>query len=182
MTGRASTTGACVPCPGGKFNDDSYNSACTACAAGQYQDEPGKTSCKNTSCPDGKIRSTATGLAIVAGACVDCWAGKFNSFRHTDTTCSAHTCAAGHMVALTSSTTSAVATCVPCPIGKFLSAGGAGATCQFCEAGTYQDQTAQNACNVGATCPSGKYLTHLSLSQVPRRPAHLGLACVALPL
>lgn len=142
--------GTCQLCTPGTYTNSTGTIDCSPCPPQQHQSQPGQGLC--TLCPDG-AESTAAAQSdcsqCVAGtyrdnssvSCVNCAAGRYQSFRGT-TTCV--DCPVGRFSG------PRAAECSPCPPGTFAPAPATQTGCPFCPSfSTSPEQSALCACAVG---------------------------------
>jgi hypothetical protein len=145
---RNATTGACLPCPIGSYQDASSHraGACKDCANGQHAAARGTAAC--TDCPASKFQAL-----VARPSCAACPGGKYSGAPGMALCFS---CSPGQYVASKSEGTPAVygaKACRTCPTGQFESGSGATA-CQPCGAGRVDGGADKTRCT---ECPAGQF-------------------------
>ena len=176
LSGTYLKTGAtqkCTQCPAGKYQSTrTLKSSCDDCRAGRYGDSTGRTTeCSDFcaagyNCPEGSttdqgVGQCAAGTSSLAGQCVDCTAGKYQSLAGKSKCVD---CTAGKYQSLAGQST-----CVDCTAGKYQSLLRQ-STCVDCTAGKYQSLEGQPTC---VDCPYGDQTTDSASTDVS--------ACVVTP-
>ncbi len=164
-------SGACQPCPAGRFSLSGLTNACSSCAAGRF----GATAAMNTSacsgnctagysCPlwstNGTVSVCPVGQFSNSGAptCSVCAAGLFGAVAAINTSACSGNCTAGYACPAGSTN----ATVSPCPVGRY-SLSGAG-LCQVCAAGRYGALSLMTNASCTAACPAGTFGSASGLS------------------
>ena len=171
----------CVPCNQGEFKDAIGNQACYTCNALETTDATGSVSNAACICDQGAFLSAGNCIACAAGSykdatgsqsctpcsetsyaaagansCINCPANSHSNYAGFTKTGTIDDCICDAGYERNGDV------CVPCGLGYFKAIHGNAEVCEACDAGQYQDATAQTYCeNCVANAVSGQGSTHV---------------------